>query len=110
MSRKRKYSSKYRAQVLKKMVDCENVSALARELGIARKFLYLWRDEARAAKTMPAADAEKEKLRKRVGELERLVGRQAAELDFFKGALQRVEGRRRRRTGTGDAASTNRSN
>ena len=122
MSQKRKYSDQFRASALSRMEQCSNVSALARELGIRRKFLYQWRDEARGiqsggAAEVPAADGEQERLQQRVQqrlqqrvvELERLVGRQAAELDFFKGALLRVEARRQQRGATGGAASTNRS-
>jgi len=91
------------------MERCANVSALARELGIRRKFLYQWRDEARAvAAEAPACDPEKEGLQRRVTELERLVGRQAAEIDFFKGALRRVEELRQRKSASGGAASASR--
>ena len=41
--------------------------------------------------------------------LEQLVGRQAAELDFFKGALRRVEARRQNKDTSGGAASTSKS-
>jgi transposase-like protein len=82
------------------MEECSNVSALARELGIRRKFLYQWRAQARQAERIatapaPAFDPETQQLRQRIAELERLAGCQAAELDFFKGALRRVEARRR---------------
>jgi transposase-like protein len=112
--KKSKYSEQFRAAAVKKMEECANVTALARELGIRRKWLYQWRDEIRAAAQgrTPAgavSDQEKEKLQRRVSELEQLVGRQAAELDFFKGALRRVEGRRQKSGSTGGAASTRRS-
>jgi transposase-like protein len=44
--RPRKYSEEFRQEVLARMKTCTNVTALARELGIRRKFLYKWRDEA----------------------------------------------------------------
>jgi hypothetical protein len=44
-----------------------------------------------------------------MAELERLVARQALELDFFKGALQRIEERRRKREQTSATASTSKS-
>jgi hypothetical protein len=55
------------------------------------------------------SDPEKEKLERRVVELEQLIGRQAAELDFFKGALRRVEAQRQKSGTSGGAASTRRS-
>ena len=57
----------------------------------------------------PAADRESEALRLRIADLERPVGRQAAEIDFFKSALRRVEEGRQRSGGTGGAASTRKS-
>ena len=116
--KKSKYSGEFRAAAVKKMEECANVTALARELGIRRKWLYQWRDEIRAGapgeKPSGAVgdqekEKEKEKLQRRVLELEQMVGRQAAELDFFKGALRRVEARRQKSGITGGAASMRRS-
>jgi hypothetical protein len=44
--------------------------------------------------------------RKRVAELERRLGQQQLELDFFKQALRQVEALRRPSTGPGATAST----
>jgi hypothetical protein len=44
-----------------------------------------------------------------MAELEHLVARQALEIDFFKGALQRIEENRRRREQTSGAPSTSKS-
>ncbi len=105
MSRKRKYGDEFRANAVRRMEGCLNVAALARELGVRRKWLYQWRDEADAA----AGEPESHRLRRRVAELERLVGQQAAELDFFRGALRRVEAQRQKSGTAGGAASTRRS-
>ena len=105
-----KYSPEFRAQALERLKSCDNVSGLARELEIPRKWLYLWRDRAAGCTDIPTAeDRERERLRKRVAELEQLVGRQAAEIDFFKGALRRVEARRQSNGTNGGAASTSKS-
>ena len=105
-----KYSPEFRAQALERLKSCDSVSGLARELGISRNFLYLWRERARATDASPTVeDREKERLRKRVAELEQLAGRQTAEIDFFKGALRRVEELRQNSGGTGGAASTSKS-
>jgi transposase-like protein len=99
MSQKwRKYSPEFRRDALEKMKTCANVSQLARELGIRRKWLYQWRDE-------PPAEADSPHKRK-LQELESLVTRQSLELDFFKGALQRIEERRRKRDETSGPGST----
>jgi transposase-like protein len=117
----RKYSPEFRARALELLKSCTSVSGLARELGIRRKWLYKWRDEARAkaartdgdAKSPAPAEAVREPengaLRQRVADLERLVGRQTAEIDFFRGALRRVEERRQSGGETGGEASTRKS-
>jgi transposase len=108
------------------MKTCDNVTALARELGIRRKWLYKWSEKERALYAVatpppagvgsgPAAEARAAvppadtQLRKRVRELESMVARQNLEIDFFKGALQRIEQRRRKRAETTASASTSKS-
>jgi len=85
----------------------EPTSALAVELGVRRKLLYDWRDayrrfglaglnrkRGRKLKDfggVPASakpEAELAQARVRIVELERLVGRQQADLDFFRRALR----------------------
>lgn len=114
MGRPRKFSGEFRTQALERMKTCDNVTALARELGIRRKFLYHWRDQAmgrvpESGSSLKPKPHVEERERKRIAELERLVARQALEIDFFKGALQRVEELRRKREQTSGAASTSRS-
>ena len=46
--RVRLFSRAYKLAALRRMLAGENVSALARELGIRRKYLYQWRDRFRA--------------------------------------------------------------
>ena len=108
----RKYSPAFRQQALEKMAACTNVAELARQLGIRRKHLYAWRDRALAAERAGLTnlpDPEIVRLEKRVAELERLAGRQAAEIDFFKGALRRIKERRQQSDACGGAASTTKS-
>jgi hypothetical protein len=92
--------------------------------GIRRKWLYKWSEKERAlytAATSTAAGVEPgpvaarptaapdTQLRKRVQELESMVARQSLEIDFLKGALQRIEQRRRKRAETTASASTSKS-
>jgi hypothetical protein len=82
---------------------------LARELGIRRKWLYQWKDDMAGGQptTLPVeADSKGER---RVKDLEALVARQSLELDFFKGAFERIEERRRKRDETSGPGSTSKS-
>ena len=130
----RKYSTEFRRAVIERLKDCASVAGLARDLGIRRKWLYQWKKEfpelcegmkangGKAGKTGPgqrpqqglkeptasdaAAAAEQRRLRERIGELERLTARQALEIDFFRGALQRVNERHTANRPSGAKAST----
>jgi transposase-like protein len=42
----RKYGDEFRREALERMKTADNITALARELGIRRKWLYQWRDDA----------------------------------------------------------------
>jgi transposase-like protein len=115
------------------MLAGENVSALARELKVLRKDLYTWRDRFRSggpealrgrgrprkaeavvsvaggkpAKAPPAPPAtELGAARTRIAELERKIGQQQVELDFFRQALRQVKGARRPSNGAGVTGST----
>ena len=119
--KRQKYPPEFRQQALERLKTCHNVTALARELGIRRKWLYEWRNQARAAVANASGPAqssvpveavrepERDALQQRIADLERLVGQQAAEIDFFKGALRRVKERRQSSGETGGGASTRRS-
>ena len=96
----RKYPPEFRQKALERMAAGENISALARELKVRRKFLYIWKAQAAGGGVRPDAPANPEmhapigeltKLQKRIAELERLAGQQAAELDFFAAALRSIE-------------------
>ena len=111
----------------------ESVSALARELKMTRKDLYAWRDRFQAggpdalrgrgrppkaeavglaaggtsAQTVPDTPAaELEAARKRIAELERKVGQQQLDLDFFQRALRHVGAPRQPGTKPGVTGST----
>ena len=110
--RKRKYSEEFRREALERMKTASNVTALARELGIRRKWLYQWRDDALEAagvgktKQAPIQKQGTERLRQRVQQLLELVGEQQAKLDFFESALRQVKVRRQSSTGSGGAGSS----
>jgi hypothetical protein len=93
------------------MLDGDSATALASELNVRRKMLYRWKDAylsggpaALRPLGRPRKDqnptkpplpktkrAELLQARQRIAELERKVGRQQLEIDFFEEALQRVK-------------------
>ena len=135
----RRFSREFKLAALARMEGGENVSALARELGVARKYLYQWRERFRlggpvalrergrpkkaemltiaagtadglppASKVMPPPGPRDElaRSRRRIEELERKVGQQQLELDFFQRALRQVREARPRSGVPGGTAST----
>jgi transposase-like protein len=89
------------------MNACDNIVALARELGVGRRLLYVWHD--RFDETDPPSQRSRELiLRKQILKLKRLLANKTLEVDFFRHALQRVGARRRQSFHPGDKASTTR--
>ena len=127
----RRLSREFKLAALARMAAGENVSALSRELGVRRKLLYQWRDTVRrggaealrgvgrppgAARLAPspsrsrlavpagvAAPDELARAKTQIATLERKIGQQALELDFFRQALQLMEEAGRRPSGPPDA-------
>ena len=111
-----RYSAAFRQQALERMKTCDNVKALAKELGVARQQLYWWkqRAEQRANPREPGAsedprDGRIRELTKKVAELEGVIGQKTLELDFFAGALRRIEESRQKKGMSGETASTQKS-
>lgn len=110
-----KYSPEFKRAAVDRMVAGESPTALARQLGIRCKFLYAWKAAGKGSQGSPPPLERGEedrpqheilRLRKRISELERLTGRQTAELDFFAAALRSVKGRRRKNGASSDEEST----
>ncbi|MGA2850427.1 MAG: transposase [Terracidiphilus sp.] len=105
-----KYPLSFRQMAVGRMKDCPSVSALAKELGIDRSNLYEWqRQLEQANESSLRVTSPVRELRKQVGELKRVLAEKTLEVDFFKGALQKVEARRQSSKGSGGTASTTRS-
>ena len=114
MGRPRKYDEDFRQKALERMKTCQDISALALELGVNRSQLYRFQNEALGRAPVPRSESwlrEKsdQRQRRRIAELERVVARQALELDFFKGALLRIEENRRKRGQNSGKPSTSKS-
>jgi transposase-like protein len=80
---------------------------------VARQQLYWWRQQAERRQkpnepgvTEDPRDRRIRELEKKVGELEGVIGKKTLELDFFAGALRRIEESRQKKGKTGATAST----
>jgi transposase len=104
------YTEEFRRQAVTRMKESENLSALARELGISKRLLYDWRDRSsdlRDKRTVPNRHALQQETE--IKELKRLLAEKMLEVDFFRGALQKVAARRQQRGANGETASTTKS-
>ena len=121
--RKTNWGLEFKLGAVARMSETCDVTALAVELGVGRERLYEWRRryktggaealrgmgrpqaaqrsvEAAAHRTIAAGPEQ------RIAELERMIGQQQLDLDFFRAALRRAEARRRTSGGPGGATST----
>lgn len=106
VKRHRNYTEAFRTAAVERMKDCPNVGALADELGVHRRLLYNWRDQALADSNQPGSTSTERDLRRQNAALKRLLAEKTLEADFFKGALQNIEARRQRNSAPGGTAST----
>ncbi len=107
----REYSAEFKLQAVQRALAGERIAEIADELGIPRKLIYTWKDryaehgeaglaQPRGRPRKPAEPQPQHEpttnrgellaARRRIAELERKVGQQELELDFFEQVLQRV--------------------
>lgn len=129
---RRRFSREFKLKVVERLEAGESGSALALELSIKRTIIYRWRDawrrggaealrsghgrptkaEALAmaqARGVSAKANDLTEARRQVAELQRKVGQQQLDLDFFKQALRHIEASRRPNDGPGATTSSPRS-
>ncbi len=108
----KRHPEELRRVAIKRFRSCENVTHLAREMGIPRQTLYRWIDESERVEAdedgqlVPARKGRESRLRTRISHLKHVLANKTLEVDFFRGALQRVKARRRRISADGEMAST----
>ena len=104
MRTKRIYTEEFRRLSVARMQGCRNISALAEELDVPRRLLYRWqmRLQGRVAPMAPRHPGVEDENR----QLKQLLAERTLEVDFFKGALQKIAARRQQNDGTGETAST----
>ena len=106
----RVYPQAFKIAAVEQMEAAANITAVSRALGVQRELLYLWRgkyraegpaglrDRGRPRPPTPAAEAPAaprgDDPARRIAALERTVGQQALELDFFRAALKHFGPRR----------------
>ena len=113
----RQYPVGFQKDALERMKHCDDIRALAAELGVSRGVLYLWKRKAEGLRAYGKgqAAAPDEQMRKiqqleaQVASLEGELGRRSLEGSFFKSALRKVEGLRRQSEKPGGIPSTTKS-
>ena len=107
-----KYPKKFRRMAVERLKTCDNIVELSQELGVHRRLLYKWRDQFDpfdSGEEAPPGNSRESTLRKEINQLKRVVLDKTLELDFFKGALQKVEARRQKSGISGEKPSTTKS-
>jgi transposase-like protein len=106
-----RYPKEFRRMAVERLKTCDNIVALSKELGVHRRLLYKWRDQfAPFDEREPATGSSPQAtLRRKLHQLKRVLVDKTLEVDFFKGALHKVEARRQQTGGSGAKASTTKS-
>src|ERR1041385_506443 len=93
---------------VERLKQSDNIVALAKELGVHRRLLYRWRDRLEPLENEEgsASQSPEARLRNEVNQLKRALAEKTLEVDFFKGALQKIEARRQPQDDTGAKAAT----
>jgi len=106
-----RYPLEFKKKAVERLKSCDNVVALAEELGVHRRMLYRWQDqlEAKDDGDGPPENIKERDLRIQLATAKRLLADKTLEVDFFKGALQKIEARRQSSTQPGETASTTKS-
>lgn len=111
---RRRFSREFKLGLIARLEAGESGTALALESGVKRTIIYRWREawrrggetalrgkpgpptraealEIEMARGVAVKAGDLKEARRQIAELERKVGQQALDLDFFKGALRRIE-------------------
>ena len=123
--RRRSFTWEFKLAALARLAKAENIVALAQELTIGARLLYDWRDQytrggaaalRRAGRPRAGelsiddmdapVEASVPDASRRIAALERKIGQQQFELDFFRAALKHVRVPRRSSGEPGGTAST----
>jgi transposase-like protein len=126
MKKHRYFSAEQKRAAVSRVAGGEPVSTVSRAIGVDRRRLYEWQEQARRggleALRGPGRPRKGEGLdrpplrtailnegaaaRRRIAELERKIGQQQADLDFFRQALRHVKAKQQAGAGPGAGRST----
>jgi transposase-like protein len=115
---RRRFSREFKIAAVRRVLEGEELGAVARELNIAFRLLWDWKkrvvergEEHLHGIGRPSGSpttTHRDKQAQRMAELERLVGRQQLEIRFLDKALRRVGELRQQKNDDGGAASSKR--
>jgi transposase-like protein len=96
---------------LDRMRTTTNICKLSKELGIPRRTLYAWRDRelVRVEKLKRKPETREQQLEQEVARIKQALGEATLDLDFFRGALQKIWDRQQPSSAVGGSASTSKS-
>jgi transposase len=116
--KRQRFTDEFKQAAVSRFALTQEVGPLARELGVNRSQLYRWaarlsdaprvavRNVSSVALTPAAVADEAARSDARLAELERKIGQQQLDLDFFRAALRRVREQQPRKGVPGETAST----
>ncbi len=125
--KRRSFTQAFKQSVVARMASADSIRGLAAELSIDSRILYHWRDRFQAGglealrrlgrpsrRDGAAAEAppvsvdvtDPAQAQRHIAALQRKIGQQQVELDFFRTALQRVRDQQPRKGGSGETPST----
>src|SRR6476659_5242730 len=118
---RRRYSRDFKVAAVRRVLKGESIREVSTELGVAYELVWRWKkivaergedylydvgQPGQWAKPRRPKSPEESGQQRRIAELERLVGRQQAEMRFLDKALRRIEELRQRSNGGGGEASS----
>ena len=120
---RRRFSRDFKIAAVRRVIEGEDLGAVARDLHISFQVLWGWKKRVVAKGeenlheigrpkqwqlSRPGESPDDAGQRRRIAELERFVGRQQMEIRFLAKALRQVEERRQQKKNAGGVASSKR--
>lgn len=87
----RTFSREFKLQVIQELKAGMPVVQLSRKYEVTPKMIYKWKSEYQKKKEKAFLGKGRKSEEKKIEDLERLIGRQAIEIDFLKNLLKRLK-------------------